>query len=70
MNSHRDSYYDLFIGKRVKVWFTDGDILTGKLVFHENTDRYALTSCMNFKKGMIWHDVEFRKSHIRKIEVV
>lgn len=70
MNIHRDSYYDLFIGKRVKVWFIDGDIIKGKFAFNENTERYALTSCINHKKGMMWHDIEFRKSHIKKIEVV
>lgn len=70
MYSHRDGYYDLFIGKRVKIWFTDGDIIKGKFEFNENTEKYALTSCINYKKGMMWHNLEFRKSHIRKIEVV
>ena len=70
MNSHRDKYFDLFIGKRVKIWFTDGDIIKGKFAFNENTERYALTSCINYKKGMMWQDFEFRKSHIKKIEVV
>ena len=70
MNSHRDAYYDLFIGKRVKIWFKDGDIIKGKFAFNENTGKYALTSCINFKKGMMWHDLVFRKSHIKKMEVI
>ena len=70
MSSHRDAYFDLFIGKRVKIWFSDGNIIKGKFAFNENTEKYVLTSCINFKKGIMWHDLEFRKSHIKKIEVI
>ena len=42
----------------------------GKFDFNEDRGRYALTSCINYKKGMMWHNMVFRKSHIKKIEVV
>ncbi len=69
MNSHRDRYLDLFIGKRVKMWFKDGDILKGTLVYVEMDGRYALKNCMDSKKGIIRPFTEFRKSHVKKLEV-
>ena len=70
MNSHRDSYYDLFIGKRVKIWFKDGDILKGNLTYVESDGCYALKNCMDSKRGIIRPFTEFRKTHIRKMEVI
>ena len=71
MNAHRDKYLDTLEGKRVKVWFKDGDILTGNLIYVEADKRYALKNCMDFKRGIIRHcsQLEFRKSHIKRVEV-
>ena len=70
MYKHRDDYYDLFIGKRVKVWFKDGEILKGNLVYVESDGCYALKNCMDAKRGFIRPFMEFRKSHIGKMEVI
>lgn len=66
--THRNSKFDKFIGKRVKVSFTDGDIITGLLDFDEERQFYKLTNCMN-KKGFMVNDTLFRKSHVKEIEV-
>ena len=68
---HRDTYLDMFLEKRVKVWFKDGDILIGQLCFMENfNERYALKNVIDHRKGILRPCMMFRKSHVRKLEVV
>ena len=63
----RDEKLDRYIGKRVKIEFFDGDVLSGNLEFHYGF--YFLKNCMDEKKGWTRDDVHFRKSHVKKIEV-
>ena len=70
MNTHRDKYLDTLEGKRVKIWYKDGDILTGNLTYIEADGCYALKNCMDFKRGFIRPFMEFRKSHIKRLEVL
>ena len=69
MNSHRDNFLDSLEGKRVKIWFKDGDILTGNLMFDADFGKYRLKNTYNIKKGFMQHDIVFRKTHIKKLEV-
>lgn len=70
MVNHRDSYLDSNVGKRVKVWFKDGDVLIGQLCFMENhNERYALKNVIDHRNGRIRPLLMFRKSHVRKMEI-
>ena len=69
MNTHRDKYLDTLEGKRVKVWFKDGDLITGNLTFNEGMGKYRLKNCFDNRKGFVRSDVVFRKSHIKRLEV-
>ena len=66
--NHRNSKLDKLLGKRVKVSFTDGDVITGTLKFYEASGFYKLTNCLS-KRGFIVNDTLFRKSHVKEIEV-
>lgn len=69
MNSHRDKFLDSLEGKRVKVWFKDGEILTGTLIYIDVDGCYALKNCMDTKRGFVTSSIEFRKTYIKKLEV-
>lgn len=66
--NHRNSKWEKYIGKRVRVSFADGDIITGLLNFDDERQFYKLTNCMG-KKGFLVNDTLFRKSHVKEIEV-
>ena len=51
------------IGKRVRIFFVDGDVDEGILQRSEYSQRYALRRLL---KG----DVHFYKSHVKKVEEV
>ena len=72
MTGHRDKELDSLRGKRVKIWFKDGDILIGKLCFMEQyNERYALENAFDHKRGFLRDakNIQFRKSHIKRVEV-
>lgn len=66
--SHRSNKLDEYIGKRVKVVFTDGDIIVGILGYDKKSDQYALKNCIDIRKGWVRNDVMFRKSHIKSLK--
>ena len=68
--TRRDGKLDILLGKRVKIFFKDGDLYTGKLTWDSNMQSYMLNNCVNEKKGFMVGDVYFKKSHIKKMEVL
>ena len=68
--NHNSPKIDRFIGKRVTVEFTDGTVYIGLLKgFNEKIDRYVLVNVLNDKTGFPTTNTEFRKSHVKRIEV-
>lgn len=58
MNKHRSVKLDAMLGKNVLVIFFDNTCDIGRLEWDENCSRYRVA------------DTLFRKSHIRKIELM
>ena len=64
---HRDDKLDDMLGQKVKIHFTDGDVIIGNLTYNERIGCYGLTNCIDDKRGFMRNDTHFRKSHIKKI---
>ena len=67
--NHRDKKLDSYIGKRVKVIFQNGTTYKGLVGFNDESGKYVLKNCADLKNGFPHNDIEFRKSHIYRIEV-
>lgn len=66
--NHRCGRLDMLLGKRLKIYFTDGDVCSGQLVWDDDDQTYKLKNCMDNKKGFMVKDRAFRKSHAMMIE--
>ena len=64
--THRSEKLDKHIGKRVRIWFKDNDILVGKLVYDSVGGLYELQNCTDDHGCRC--DTYFRKSHVSKIK--
>ena len=61
--THEDERLNALIGKRVRITFWDGDVLTGTLGRSEYHQGYAL-------KLLLTSNLHFYKSHVKKVEVL
>ena len=70
-NCHEDPRLEALIGANVKIVLFDGDIMTGRLskgdAFGYHKDHYRIYGVN--ERGR-YFDCIFRKSHVRKVEVV
>lgn len=54
-----------YVGRNVRVYFTDGDVVTGKLEYAETfSEQYGWRKAKHFYIG----DLCFRAWHVRKVE--
>lgn len=66
--NHRSGKLDMMLGKRLKITFSDGDVIKGTLAWDEDKQSYKLKSCIDDKKGFMVKDKLFRKSNADIIE--
>lgn len=66
--NHRCRKLDMQLGKRLKITFTDGDVITGSLAWDNDMQSYKLKNCIDNKKGFAVRDKFFRKSNADIIE--
>lgn len=66
--NHRCRKLDMLLGKRLRITFSNGDIMKGNLVWDDTEQSYKLKNCMDDKKGFMVSDRIFRKSQAKTIE--
>lgn len=68
--NHRCGKLDMLLGKRLRIYFADGENISGQLVWDIEEQSYKLRNCMDLKTGIIVKDKYFRKSNALTIERV
>ena len=58
----------MLLGKRLRITFSNGDIMKGNLVWDNIEQSYKLKNYMDDKKGFMVSDRIFRKSQAKTIE--
>ena len=66
--NHRSGKLDMLLGKRLKITFSDGDVINGTLAWDNEKQSYKLKNCIDDKKGFMVKDKLFRKSNADIIE--
>lgn len=66
--NHRCGKLDMLLGKRLKITFANGDVITGSLAWDEDEQSYKLKNAIDDKKGFTVKDRLFRKSQADIIE--
>ena len=58
----------MMLGKRLKITFSDGDVINGTLAWDNEKQSYKLKNCIDDKKGVMVKDKLFRKTNADIIE--
>ena len=59
--NHRCRKLDMLLGKRLRITFSNGDIMKGNLVWDDTEQSYKLKNCMDDKKAL-WYRTESLES--------
>ena len=68
--NHRCRKLDMLLGKRLRITFSNGDIMKGNLAWDNDEQTYKLKNAIDEKKGFMVKDRNFRKSQAQIIERV
>ena len=66
--NHRCGKLDMLLGRRLKITFTNGDVVRGNLIWDIEAQSYKLKNCLDEKRGFMVDDRLFRKSQAKIIE--
>jgi len=66
--NHRCRKLDMLLGKRLKITFSNGDVIKGSLIWDTEEQSYKLKNAIDDKKGFAVKDKFFRKSNADIIE--
>ena len=66
--NHRCRKLDMLLGKRLKITFSNGEIMKGNLVWDNTEQSYKLKNCMDDKNGFLVAERLFRKSQAKIVE--
>lgn len=66
--NHRCRKLDMLLGKRLKITFSNGDVVKGSLIWDTEEQSYKLKNAIDDKKGFTVKDRLFRKSQADIIE--